>query len=98
VDNSGLVALSVVCAGVVYHKALEVDCHLSECLLVLVQDCLSKVRDVDSCVALPCQVQLVVLESGKLLVEFQQCLQIILGGSLIRIGVIPEALAEADLK
>ncbi len=95
--NSWFVTFSGVSACVVYHESLYVYCHRAAGQFVVVQDSFGKVWDVYSCVTFTCDVEFVLFELWELFIKLKDSLKIVLGGSLIRIGVISVALTESDL-
>lgn len=81
---SGLETLSRVCAGITQQKTFELDNGLSgRWLLIVFMNILCQIRDINACIALSCNIEVIFFQSRELYKELEQCLQVVLSHSAI---------------
>lgn len=80
---SGLPTFSGVGAGIAHHKSFEVDLSFSFGQFVFVDDLMSQVRNVNSCVALSSDVELVIFQGWEFCVKGLKSFVVVLGHSSI---------------
>ena len=81
---SGLIALSRVSAGIIYHHTLQLDLSLSSRQLISLHNFISQPGPVDACVTLTRDVEIIFLKVGKFVEESDQSFVVVLGrGSII---------------
>ena len=93
---SGLPAFSRISAGISNHKSFKLDLGLCLRQFVVVDDLMSQVGNVNSCIALTSDIEFVVLEVGELGVKDLQSFVVVLSNSAIIGFGASLGLTEAD--
>lgn len=93
----GLVALPRVGAAIANHETFEVDFKLAAWKTVHLINLFSKIRNIDSCIALSCDVELVVDQVGEFAEKGNDRSIVVVSNSQIVIGIVFVAFAEAHL-